>query len=104
MDSDFIKKHARHLTADELKDYTHLEGVPPLLQDCLTVVERDFEKQEKEWKESFAEQSEKEEEDLRNEFDNLEEKLYKIVRTASYEELEKRLEDVFTRFRLVMQI
>lgn len=102
--SAFLEKHAQHLSADELKDYAHLEGVPQLVQDCLVVFEKDSARQETELEESLGEQAEKQKEDLQEEFSTLEEKLFEIVRTSSYEDLEEKLELAFSHFRLMMQI
>lgn len=102
--SSFLEKHARHLNADELRDYAHLQGMPPFLEDCLSAFEKSFLTQEQEFEEELGERDERSKEELREELSTLEENLFQLIRTASYEELEEKIAAELSRFRLMMQI
>lgn len=102
--SRFLEKHVRHLNVDELRNYIDVEGVPPLIQDCLMVVDREFQRKEREFEEELGEQDERSKDELREEVSNLEEKLFDLIRTSSYEELEEKLEGALAHFRTMMLI
>lgn len=100
----FLERHARHLTLEEIARYAHLEGIAPLLDDCISAYNRDLAyNEETAWNE-FTKQEEETGIFLREQFGKLKRNLLELVRTSSYEELEQKVQGELTRFRVMMII
>lgn len=99
--STFLEKHARHLSADELRDYVHLEVTPQIVRDCVASFDEDRLIKEGELEEERAEEDDRNKEELQEQFNELRDGLLEASRTASYEELEEQIKTCLSRFRMM---